>query len=217
MEVLRPRRSFVRRSGFRDARLIVIACEGAKTERAYFEELVATLVQRPSRVHVEVLERDDGLSAPEHVLKSLDDFRRQYLRGPDDELWAVIDYDRWGEAKLSRIASLAQQKQYHLAVSRPCFEFWLLLHHRDPGAISAAEYSAMEAKGCEAVAELLRAVAGSASKTLTKAASYMPLVGIAIDRAVSLDTNTELRWPSAPGSRVYQTVRTILKPLQENP
>ena len=217
MEDLRPRRSFVRRSGFRDARLIVIACEGAKTERAYFEELVATLVQRPSRVHVEVLERGDGLSAPEHVLKSLDDFRKQYLRSPDDELWAVIDYDRWGEAKLSRIASLAQQKQYHLAVSRPCFEFWLLLHHRDPRDISAAEYSTMEAKGCEAVAELLRVAAGSASKSLTMAASYMPLVGIAIDRAASLDINPDLRWPSAPGSRVYRTVQTILKPLQENP
>jgi hypothetical protein len=217
MEVLRPRRSFVRRSGFRDARLIVIACEGAKTERAYFEELVATLVQRPSRVHVELLERGDGLSAPEHVLKNLDDFRKQYLRSSDDELWAVIDYDRWGESKLSKIASLAQQKQYQLAVSRPCFEFWLLLHHQDPSELSTADLSSMEAKGCEAVAELLRAVVGSASKSLTNAASYMQLVGTAIDRAASLDTNPELRWPSAPGSRVYQTVRSILKPLQEYP
>lgn len=141
MEVLRPRRSFVRRSGFRDARLIVIACEGSKTERIYFEELVASLVQRPSRVHVELLERDEGLSA--------------------------------------------------------------------------TEYSTMEDRGCEAVAELLRVVAGSASKSLTNAASYMPLVGFAVDRAALLDTNPELRWPAAPGSRVYQTVRSILSPLHE--
>ena len=210
-----PRRSFVRRSGFRDARLIVLACEGANTERAYFEELVAALVPVPSRVHVEVLERGDSLSAPEQVLRSLDEFRRQYLRSPDDELWAVIDYDRWGEMKLSKVAMLATHKRYHLAVSRPCFEFWLLLHHRDPAGLSPLETAAIEGEGCSAVEVLLRSATESYLKHLSNAASYMPLVDIAVARAESLDSKPDSRWPESPGSRVYTTVRSILKPPQE--
>jgi hypothetical protein len=39
----RERRDFVRRSGFRDASLVVIACEGAVTEPEYFEDVKARL------------------------------------------------------------------------------------------------------------------------------------------------------------------------------
>lgn len=79
----RPR---ARRSGVRDAKLVVIAAEGQKTEKVYFDDLAYTF--HNPRIHVEVLER-------------LNSFRRQYKLRPDyDQLWLVLDVDRWGERKL---------------------------------------------------------------------------------------------------------------------
>ena len=95
-----PRRSFTRPSGFRDSRLIVIASEGSNTEPAYFEAVRDHLLARASRVHVEVLRREAGPSAPEYVIGQLDDFRKNWKFSGDDELWAVIDYDRWGEVRI---------------------------------------------------------------------------------------------------------------------
>jgi RloB-like protein len=211
-----PSRRFTRRSGFRDASLIVIACEGSSTEPAYLGEVVRTFVPMPSRVHVEVLEREDGMSAPEHVIGSLDKFRKQFSLALGDELWALIDYDRWGEEKLSTIAALAVQKKYFLAVSRPCFEFWLLLHYRSPGDLTSSEAADILAKGCDAAKSILKNAAGGYTKRLTNAASYMPLVDDAISRAEGLDTNPGSRWPESLGSRVYRTVRSILKFRQES-
>jgi RloB-like protein len=45
-----------------------------------------------------------------------------------DEKWCVVDTD---EFDLDDAARIAAEKSVHLAVSNPCFELWLLLHHRE--------------------------------------------------------------------------------------
>ena len=65
-----------RRSGNRDAKLIIIAAEGTNTEKKYFDDLVDEYVV--PNIHVEVLSRIDAGSDPKTVLKALDDFRKQY-------------------------------------------------------------------------------------------------------------------------------------------
>ena len=99
---MRSRNSLMRerREAFRDARLIVIASEGKDTERIYFKAL-AKEYSNP-RVHVHILERsvdEQNNSSPEHVLKQLNDYKSQYELEADDELWLVVDKDRWTEAK----------------------------------------------------------------------------------------------------------------------
>jgi len=121
------RRNFTRKSGFRDARLIIIAAEGEKTEKVYFEGL-KEYYSNP-RVHVEVLYKLGSSSDPTKVIKLLDTFRSIYnLRKDYDQLWLVIDVDRWGIPKLVSVSQQCVQKCYHLAVSNPTFEIWLLLH-----------------------------------------------------------------------------------------
>ena len=67
--------------------------------------------------------------SPEHVLKQLNDYKSQYELEADDELWLVVDKDRWTEAMLSRVATeCSQEVAMHMALSNPCFELWLLLH-----------------------------------------------------------------------------------------
>jgi len=120
------RKPFIRRTGFRDAKLIVIASEGQKTEKMYFNDLKDEYAR--SSLHVEVLERFVSASSPSHVLACLNKFKTKYRLRRDDELWMVIDIDRWTEQNLSDVAGKCRDKGFLIAVSNPCFELWLLLH-----------------------------------------------------------------------------------------
>jgi len=210
MENVRPRRTFIRKSGYRDALLIVIACEGTATEPAYFEAVKQKLLSWPSRVHVEILKRGSTRSAPEYVVSTLDGFRRDYHLKKDDELWIVIDFDRWGEKKLSEQLSLVFQKGYHAAVSRPCFELWLLLHLVKPSDLSQDDMDVLQERGCDVAKNLIRRFAGSYSKSLSDVDLYIGNVKQAIAGAKELDIYPDDRWPNTIGTRVYKLMESIL-------
>lgn len=48
-----------------------------------------------------------------------------------DEVWCVVDSD---EFDLEPAVAIAAKLNVRLAVSNPCFELWLLLHHQDCAA-----------------------------------------------------------------------------------
>ena len=73
----------------RDASLIVIASEDTYAVQAYFSRF------QPSRVQFRVLPTEDGLSAPEHILKRLKDFESEFHLAEDDQLWYCGDIDHW--------------------------------------------------------------------------------------------------------------------------
>lgn len=122
------RRRFTRSTGkYRDARLIVIVAEGAKTEKFYFEAIQTLL--NSSRIQIELIEREDiTQSAPKYVMQELDKFKEKYNLDEDDELWLVCDVDHWTKKELALVSKECKQKDYSLAISNPCFEFWLYLH-----------------------------------------------------------------------------------------
>ena len=126
----RKRRPLDRDDGVvRDASLIVIASEDRYAVKDYFDKF------QSKRFRFRVLPTDDGRSSPEAVLQRLDDYRQEFDVGEDDELWACIDLDHWADANhianLRRVRQMAGQKGYRLAISHPCFEFWILLHFQD--------------------------------------------------------------------------------------
>lgn len=195
-------KSFKRKSGFRDAILLVIATEGERTEQIYFGEL-KTQFHKPS-VHIEVLKRSEPGSSPRHVLRELEKFKKEYHLQKDDQLWMVIDRDRWTEQTLSDVAGKCIQKGFFLAVSNPCFELWLLLHitdlpefERDPS--------------CKHLEELLREELGSYNKSRPDTSGLLPHIADAISRAKELDTETAARWPQDLGTRVYLLVEKIIR------
>lgn len=124
---MRERKPFKRSANKSNANLFVIATEGQRTEVDYFNDLAK--YYENSKVQVKVLDKIDSNSSPRDVLK-LDQFKKEYGLDKDDELWMVIDRDSqsWDENQIAEIARLCQQKHYYLALSNPCFEFWLLLH-----------------------------------------------------------------------------------------
>jgi hypothetical protein len=211
----RERRNFVRRSGFRDASLVLIACEGAETEPNYFEALRADPDIHNPRLHIEVLQREDpSLSSPRHVLQMLDRFAAEFRIRPGDALWLVADRDpqSWSDEMLSEVAQQCQQRGYFLAISNPCFELWLLLHFED-----------VPNQPDERRAELLRNEDGLLKSCFgahrrSDASDWeicKPHVTIAIGRSAALDVNPADRWPQQLGTRVHRLVERLLRVADE--
>ncbi|MGM9697463.1 MAG: RloB family protein [Prevotella sp.] len=207
-----------RREAFRDARLIVIASEGKDTERIYFMALAKEYTN--PRVHVHILERsvdDQNNSSPEHVLKQLNDYKSQYELEADDELWLVVDKDRWTEAMLSRVATeCSQEVAMHMALSNPCFELWLLLHLEDAASLTPEEQklwmeNRRKSKNADPFLKVrLRQKMGSYHESDYDAPALIVHVEEAIARSRALDKNLNDRWPQTLGTRVYLLAESVM-------
>lgn len=207
-----------RREAFRDARLIVIASEGKDTERIYFKALAKEYTNL--RVHVHILERsenDQNNSSPEHVLKQLNDYKSKYDLEADDELWLVVDKDRWTEAMLSHVATeCSQEVAMHMALSNPCFELWLLLHMEDAASLSPEEQeqwmkNRRRSKNADPYLKVrLRQKMGSYHESSYDALTLIAHIEDAIERARALDKNPTDRWPQTLGTRVYLLAKSVI-------
>ena len=217
---MRNRNSLIRerREAFRDARLIVIASEGKDTERIYFRALAKEYTN--PRVHVHILERSEeeqNNSSPEHVLKQLNDYKGHYALESDDELWLVVDRDRWTEAMLSRVATECAQDDFmHVALSNPCIELWLLLHLVDANLLPAEEQqlwmeNRRKSKNADPYLKVrLRQEMGSYHESSYDAQMLIEHVEVAIARARALDKNPADRWPQTLGTRVYLLAESVM-------
>ena len=207
-----------RQEAFRDARLIVVASEGKDTERIYFKALAKEYTN--PRVHVHILERSEAEqnnSSPEHVLKQLNDYKEQYALEADDELWLVVDKDRWPEAMLSRVATECTQDDYmHMALSNPCIELWLLLHLVDVTLLTPEEQqqwleNRRKSKSADPYLKMrLRQEMGSYHEAEYDAQMLIAHVEEAIERAKTLDKNPTDRWPQTLGTRVYLLAESVM-------
>ena len=133
--------NYTRKEASLNSKLIIIAAEGEFTEKIYFEALRKHA--RNSRVHIKILERDEENkhnSSPEYVLGQLTQYKLENPIEQDDELWLVIDKDKWTAKSIRAVAQrCAQDSSYHLALSNPCFELWLILHIIDASLESDEE------------------------------------------------------------------------------
>jgi hypothetical protein len=192
----------------RDDRLFLVACDDTYAPKQYFDFL------RLSRVQIKVVETDDTKSAAVYVLERLKKFNVE----EDDERWMVLDTDHCIEPNHfpSFIQALTEARQagIKVALSKPCFEFWLLLHHVSEGDITGLKNAAeTEVK--------LREVLGEYNKTNLKPEHY-PLASIAaaIARAERLDA--QVQGGDRPGentTRVHQLLKAILAsiPVAQRP
>jgi len=106
---------------------------------------------------------------------------------------------------LSEVATGAHQKKLRLAVSNPCFELWLYLHHRDVDPDQGLDKPILEQR--------LRGLFGSFNSSNLQVDRYRNHVEEAIGRAAELHVNQAERWPSGTGTHVYKLAREIRKLL----
>lgn len=184
--------------GFRDDRLFIVACDDTYAPKQYFDFFQNRGVQ------VYVIQTIDGSSAAAHVLDRL----LSYDHEEDDERWLLLDTDHCIRnehlASFTSTLQQARQKGINVALSKPCFELWLLLHHVDDSNVGALRY----ARDTE---EKLREILGQYNKTKLKKEHFSPgSMRTACERAERLDsTVTGGEIPNSNTTRVYQLWKAI--------
>jgi len=119
------RRRQARRSSYD---MVLIVCEGEKTEPNYFKGLIDDFRLNTANV---VVAKKTGGSSP----KTIVDFAlKEYEKEEEyDRIYCVFDKDRHSTylSALDRIkrANLKEGHSIIAITSVPCFEFWLLLHY----------------------------------------------------------------------------------------
>jgi hypothetical protein len=198
--IQRKPRPLVRDSAsFRDDRLFIVACDDTYAPKQYFQFF------RLSRVQIHVIPVVDGLSAAEHALQRLQGIDHEEY----DELWMLLDTDHYTEGahlkSFTDVITKAKQQGINLALSKPCFELWLLLHHEDESNVGTLSNAA-------AVEEALRRKLKEYNKKNLKQEHYpLKSVSEAFTRAERLDTNVvggEI--PRNNTTRVYLLWKAIL-------
>ena len=181
----------------RDDRLFIIACDDTYAPKQYFEFF------RIPRVQVHVVETVDGTSAAEHVLARLEAVKYE----EDDERWMLLDCDHYTQGNHLKsfmdVVTKARQKGINIALSKPCFELWLLLHHRDEPRVRDLQ----DAKSVEAA---LREELGRYNKAALRRDDF-PLAAVpdACARAERLDEGAGGEIPTRNTSRVFLVWRAI--------
>ena len=184
-----------RKVGTRDSKFFVVAIEGDKTEKRYLEPL-----RKRYRIEMTILP-PQGHSSPQAVLKKLHDYRESEDWIEGDELWLMVDVDRWH--KLLEVCQEAEKAGYEMAISNPRFELWLWLHlfDYDSEKVHTLKSSlAKETKGYY----------------FNDPQSWQEYVSEAIRRAKELPGSHEKLIPVLPGTTVYRLMERVLENQKHN-
>lgn len=157
IKTLKPRPLNRDTDSLRDDRLFIVACDDTYAPKQYFNFF------RLPRVQVCVIEtpEDENRCHAIDVLQRLEDIEHE----EEDERWMLLDTDHYVNGPhikaFSRIIKEAKEKGISVALSKPCFELWLLLHHVDKDAVT-------ELDNAKAVEKSLRDWLGEYNKTSLK-------------------------------------------------
>ena len=189
---------FQRQSGFRKQRKrVVIATEGSITEPLYFNGLF----RKPDTIlQIVVLgsPRRGGKAGPKEVLERLEQEAANDRR-PGDQFWVVIDRDQWKAETLNQIAKRCREQGFELAVSNPCFEFWLYLHIAESKEFSSSQE-------CY---ESLKKKLPQFDKVNYDPEIFRTGIPKALKRAEALDPKNGEPWPKETGTQVYRLVARL--------
>jgi hypothetical protein len=165
-------------------------CGSEKTEEYYLRGLRDSVGNRA--VDVTLVNRPkDPLAVVSYAAKYPAISRRDF-----DEVWCVFDVD---DFDTTPACSLAAAESIEVAVSNPCFEFWLLLHHEDHrGHLNT----------CSAAVIRLRRHLPNYDKTRLEFSDFASGVADACERAKRIDAGCEAP-RSNPSSGVWRLVETI--------
>ena len=208
---MRPTRRKVKaltrdRESYRDDRIFWVGTDDRYAPKQYLDFL------RVPRVKFFALGAGEDAQAAERVVARL---RDEADAEEQDEKWALLDADHYQEGThlTSFLSALQQAKNagIQVAISKPCFEFWLLLHWVDVQV-------AAEVRGAAEAEALLRKQPGGYNKRKLKAEHYpMERVMAATRKARELD-GTVAGGPIPKGNttRVYRLIEAIALSGHEN-
>jgi hypothetical protein len=213
-----------------ETRFIIIASEGADTERLYFSTLNDSIKSTRLRtVQIEFLERgknssnslerenERSKSGHNYVIKQLDNYKKEFSLGDNDELWLVIDRDSHNNTtkNIKNIAQKCLQKKYYLGLTNPNFEFWLLLHYKNIDLYSEQQkldiLNNTKVKNKKYIEQELSKVLGKTyDKSKYDAKALIPKIPFAIEQAEKLD-NLQRWHEDSLGTKLHNLIKSIQK------
>ncbi len=139
---------------FIPSEIVLIVCEGAKTEPLYFEWLCDEWKLKTRFFSKAEIHGEDCGSAPISVVNRAIELKDARLRHskreftePFDQVWCV--FDRNGHHGIPEAKEKARANDINVAFSDPCFEYWYLLHF---------EYTTMAFTRCNEAENRLRTI-----------------------------------------------------------
>lgn len=129
----RANSSFRRGTPYRQTKpIVLIVCEGNKTEKEYFEEYKRA--HRLTAVRVKVIKGKRGGNDPRSLIETAGKHLNNPVVGDEkaDIAWCVFDHD--GRPNMDQVIQKAEEQNINTALSVPCFELYLLLHFQDQTA-----------------------------------------------------------------------------------
>ena len=194
----------------RDYKLFVIACEGGKTEPKYFDFFKYI----SSRVSVDVIEqivkeeeiKNIDKSAPKWVLDRAIKYIEKEGLSEEDELWFVMDVDRWKQEQLKEIYLDCKDKNnWNIALSNPCFEVWLYFHKK-------SDISKSTSNTCQDFKTEISTfeIGGYNPK------KFIPNLINAIENAKKFDSTPNYYVPQKKETKVYKLFESLIKMVSKN-
>ncbi len=206
-------RNRTRKSSIRSARrIIVVAVEGRETEKKFFD----TLNHRLSDCTVTYATRKWSKSEPMQILDDLIAHRSKQIRANEkaDGYWLIVDHDHTDQDELRNVFAKAIKHYCDVADSNPCFELWLLLHHK-----SLDKYKRLKASGdvakCTPSSKALERIDSTYDpdrKGKWDASPYMDKIDVAVANAERIDRTQPEQPLKDLGTRVYKLIESIRNP-----
>lgn len=213
--MMRKKRGYTREVSVelvRDYKLFAIACEGSKREPDYFKILRYLSKKIAVDVIEEIVSEEEALSinpnksAPKYVLDRAVRYIEKEGLNNEDDLWIVMDVDRWSEEQLREVASYCDQfPNWNIVLSNPCFEVWLYFHKKADINISnstscndfKSEISTLEKGGYDPV-------------------KFLHFLNDAIFNAKTSDSDKNHFIPKLKETKVYKLGEAILEVIGKN-
>lgn len=126
---------YERREPTKDGKLYFIFCEGDKRETTYFY----FFNRIASQIIIQIVPIEDGKNSPmglynnafQSLLKSEENPSPSYTLNEGDEVWFIIDTDKWGDQINTLRKSVSNHQNWFVGQSNPSFEVWLYYHFRN--------------------------------------------------------------------------------------
>lgn len=200
--------AFRRRGALREPYdVVLIVCEGKKTEPEYFRGLRKTY--RLNSANIKIVPGDRGNDPVSVVKFAIEEYRQ--ANGDFDRVYCV--FDRNGHANydeaLALIAAspIGKENKLQAITSVPCFELWILLHF----VFSTAPFTAAGGRSaCDNVIRVVRAHMPEYDKALTDVFSCLqPRLDTALAHGDRLTRHNRDAHSVDPATRVHELVKYL--------
>lgn len=124
---------------------------------------------------------------------------------PEDTAWLIVDMDQQQKRHLPGICKEARQEGFNTAISNPCFELWLWLHHFEVD-MNLTNATKLKRKLGDTISGF-----DTNNWNPIENPEHQKWISDAISRAKALPgSNTELM-PQFPGTQLWRLVERIME------